>query len=92
MNTKVANLIAVELGILIAIMAWLAFAQLSIVKPHAVAPRQEATPGSFATVAPTFKAKKQRLSAANYPADRAAAELGAEEQAQTVHKGAQICA
>ncbi len=41
MNTKVANVIAVELGILIVILAWLAFSNFSRVKQPTLAKEQE---------------------------------------------------
>ena len=85
MNTKIANLIVLELGILIAILAWLAFSNRSSVKPHPVAEEQERTAGSFATLTPELKARNQRLYAADNRAEREAGQQG-EEQAQTVRE------
>lgn len=86
MNIKVANLIALELGILIAIMAWLAFSNRPSVKQHPVAEEQERPAGSFATVTPVLKPRNQPLYAVDYRADRAGGQLEAEEQARTVRE------
>ncbi|MBA3832698.1 MAG: hypothetical protein H0X34_12560 [Chthoniobacterales bacterium] len=86
MNPKVANIIALELGILIAILAWLAFSNHYSVKPRPVAEEQLRTAGSFATIAPVLKARNQRLHAADYLADRAGELLGNEEQAPVVQQ------
>ena len=50
MNTKVGNVIVVELGILIVILAWMAFSNLSRVKQPMPAEEQEPADSSFATV------------------------------------------
>lgn len=52
MSAKVANVIAVELGLLIAILSWLAFSNFSRLKPAAVAEELRAPENSFATVRP----------------------------------------
>jgi hypothetical protein len=82
MNAKTANLIAVELGILIAIMAWLAFSNLSIVKHHTAAGGEERTAGSFATVMPGMHAGNQRVHVADYRAEPED-QQGGEQQAPT---------
>jgi hypothetical protein len=86
MNTKIANLIALEFGILIAIMTWLSVSRLPSVKPHAVAEEQERTAGSFATVTPVLKSRNQPLYAADYRADRAAGQQEDEQQAPTAQQ------
>jgi len=86
MNTKIANFIALELGILIAIMAWLAFSNLSRVKQRPVAEKPERTASSFATVTPVLKSRSQRLSAADYRVDHAEAQQEGEEQAPPVQQ------
>jgi hypothetical protein len=83
MNAKVANVIALELGILIAIMAWLAFSRLPSVRQPRVAEDQARVVGSFATITPELKAMNQRLHAADYRADRDAGKQEDEEQAST---------
>lgn len=52
MSAKVANLIAVELGVLIALLAWLAFANHRAAPPPAIAQQPTRMVDSFATVAP----------------------------------------
>lgn len=86
MNPKVANLIALELGILIAVLAWLAFSNHSSVKQYPVAEEQERTAGSFATVTPVLKARNQPLYAVDYRADRAGPQQKDAEQAPTVQE------
>ena len=80
MSTKTANLIALELGILIAILAWLAFSNVSSVKRHTVTSDQERATGSFATITPVLHAGNQRPRAADYLADRAGEQQADEQQ------------
>ncbi len=72
MSTKIANLIALELGILIAILAWLAFSNVPSVKRHTVTGDQERAAGSFATITPVLHAGNQRPRAADYLAGASA--------------------
>ena len=58
MNTKVGSVIALELGILIAILAWLAFARGPGMRTQATA-RMQPREDSFTTVAPLFKSGNQ---------------------------------
>jgi len=66
MNTKVANVIAVELGILIVILAWLAFSNFSRVKQPTLAEEQAPADSSFATVTSLPRPANLRYSAADY--------------------------
>ena len=86
MNPKVANLIALELGILIAILAWLAFSNLSSLKQYPLAENQERTAGSFATVSPALKARNYQRYAADYRADRGREQQQDQEPAPTVRQ------
>jgi hypothetical protein len=86
MNTKTANLIALELGILIAILAWLAFSNVSSVKRHMVTGDQERAAGSFATITPVLNAGNQRPRAADYLADRAGEQQADEQQGATAQQ------
>lgn len=81
MNSKVANLIAVELGILIAIMAWLAFSNL---RPSPSIEEPDRTVGSFATVGPVLRSTNHRRPPVDYRADLPAGQLQVEEPAQVV--------
>jgi hypothetical protein len=74
------------LGILIAILAWLAFSRLPSGKQHRAAEERERAAGSFATLTPVLKSRNQRLSAADYRADPAGGQLEDEEQAPTVRE------
>lgn len=84
MSTKVANVIAVELGILIGIMAWLAFSTFSRDKGPPIAEEQPRIEGDFATIAPVLKPGIQRHYAAGYRAGRVAEQQVEEQQAQTM--------
>jgi hypothetical protein len=85
MNSKVANLIALELGVLIAIMAWLAFSNLRSVKSQPIAQEPERTVDSFATVAPVIKSTNRRP-VVDYRADLPAEPQQEEPSAQTVQE------
>jgi len=87
MNTKVANVIAVELGILIVILAWLAFSNFSRVKQPTLAEEQEPTDSSFATVTSLPRPANLRYSAADYFTDQQRQQLAAQRQAQTLQYG-----
>lgn len=72
MNSKVANLIALELGVLIAILSWLAFSNFRSVSPPRGVHESARTGDAFATVAPVFKPESPRRAGLDYPADPAA--------------------
>ena len=78
MNLKVANLIAVQLGIFIGIMSWLAYSRFPSAEPRT----RERPPESVAAFAPVFKPADQRLQAADYSADGEGAQPMAEQTAQ----------
>jgi hypothetical protein len=82
MSSKVANLIAIELGVLIAVLAWLAFSNLQIVKPQLIAQQPVRTVDSFATVASGLKSANPRPPVVDYRAGSPAEEE--QEPAQTV--------
>jgi len=84
MNTKVANVIAVELGILIVILAWLALSNFSPVKQRALAEEQEPADSSFATVTSLPRPANPRYFAADYLTDQQRRQLAAQQQAQTL--------
>lgn len=86
MSSKVANLIALELGVLIAIIAWLAFSNLRSVKPQPIAQEPERTVRSFATVAPGLRSTNRRRPVVDYRADLPAEPQQEEQPAQTVQK------
>lgn len=86
MNSKVANVIALELGILIAIMAWLLFSNLRSVKPRPIAQEPERAGDSFATVAPVLKSTNRRRPVVDYRADLPAEPQQEEQPAQTVQE------
>lgn len=87
MKTKVANVIAVELGILIVILAWLAFSNFSRVKQPTLAEEQEPADSSFATVTSLPWPANPRHSAADYFTDQQRQQLAAQRQAQTLQYG-----
>jgi hypothetical protein len=59
MSSKIANLIALELGVLIVVLGWLAFSNPTSVKQKSVAPIPARTSDSFATATPALKASSQ---------------------------------
>ena len=59
MSSKIASLIALELGVLIVIMGWLAFSNLSGIKQNSAAPAPARSRDSFATVTPVLTAAIQ---------------------------------
>lgn len=61
MNSRVANVIAVELGLLIAVLVWLALSRLPSVPVHLATGDQARTEGSVATLAPLLKPRSQNL-------------------------------
>ena len=87
MNTKVANVMAVELGILIVILAWLAFSNFSRVKQPTLAEEQEPADSSFATVTSLPRPANPRHSAADYFTDQQRQQLAAQRRAQTLQYG-----
>jgi len=87
MKTKVANVIAVELGILIVIVAWLVFSNFSRVKQPMLAEEQAPADSSFATVTSLPRPANPRPSAADYFTDQQRQQLAAQRQAQTLQYG-----
>lgn len=84
MKTKVSNIIAVELGIVILLLAWLAFSNLVRSKQPTLAEEQEPADRSFATVTSFPRPATLRYSAADYFADHQRQQLAAQRQAQTL--------
>ena len=78
MNPKVANFIAIEAGILIGLMSWLTYSHFPSSEPRTEARMQESNVGPVRTVAPQSEAINQRLSTADYNAEREQARLMAE--------------
>jgi hypothetical protein len=70
MNLKVANLIAVELAILIGLMSWLVFSRSPSPEPRTPEELQESTEEPVATVAPVLETKNERPATEDYNADR----------------------
>jgi len=68
--TTISKVIAFELGLLIAVLTWIAFAGIPGMKRHAVAEVEEPADASFANVSPIYQAQQSRRRATvNYPAD-----------------------
>ena len=71
-TATISKVIAFELGVLIAVLTWIAFAGVPGMKPHVAAPSEDReTPDtSFANVSPNYHPKKVRPAApVDYPAD-----------------------
>lgn len=87
MNPKIANLLAIETGILVGLMSWLTYSHLPSSEPRAEAGTQGnmAAPvraaGPVNSVAPPSEAISQRPSIAEYSAEREQARLMAERSA-----------
>jgi hypothetical protein len=84
MNTKVSNVIAIELGIVIMLLAWLAFSNFSRIKQPMPAEEQEPADTSFATMTSFPRSANPRYSAADYFTDQQRQQLAAQRQAQTL--------
>jgi hypothetical protein len=84
MNTKVSNIIAVELGIVIVLLAWLAFSNFFGSKQPTLAEEQEPADRSFATITSFPRPATLRHSAADYFADQQRQQLAVQRQAQTL--------
>jgi hypothetical protein len=84
MNAKVSNIIAVELGIVIVLLAWLAFSNFFRVKQSTPAEEQEPADSSFATMTSFPRPATLRHSAADYLTDQQRQQLAAQRQAQTL--------
>ena len=82
MNVKLVNLVAVQFGIFVGIMAWLAFTRLESTKSRPAAEMPENVRSPIATVAPAFKPRSPRPYTVDYGADRDRAQPEIEEQAQ----------
>jgi hypothetical protein len=69
-TTTISKVIAFELGLLIAVLTWIAFAGVPGMKPRAVAEAEEPADRSFANVSPIYQPPQPRRRApVNYPAD-----------------------
>jgi hypothetical protein len=69
-TTTISKVIAFELGLLIAVLTWIAFAGVPGMKPRAVAEAEEPADTSFANVSPIYPPVQSRPRAAvNYSAD-----------------------
>jgi hypothetical protein len=66
MSAKVANVIAVELGLLIVILSWLAFSNFSRLKPAALAEELRAPENSMAMIRPVPRQPNYPQNAAPY--------------------------
>jgi hypothetical protein len=86
MNLKVANLIAVELGILIGIMSWLAYSRFPSAQPRTAAEMQESTVAPVATVAAVSERRNQRPYTVDYETDHERAQPVDEEAAPTAQE------
>ena len=84
MNTKIAKVIAFELGILIAILTWMAFSGMPGEKPAITQELQDTSGSSFATLSPVLKPKKLHLRALDYSLEADAAPEEEVEPTQAV--------
>lgn len=81
MNLKVANLIAIQLGIFVGIMSWLAYSRLESTPPRIAAELQERAAKPAGPVGPGMKADDQRRDAVDDGADRDEPQSTAEQPA-----------
>ena len=86
MNLKVANLIAIQLGIFVGIMSWLAYSRLESVEPRIAAELQERAAKPAGPVGPGIKADDQRPDAVDDGADRDEPQPIAEQAALAMHQ------
>ncbi len=83
MSSKVANLIALELGVVIALLAWLAISNLRTVKQQPIAQQPTRTVDSFATVAPVLNSRSRRPAPVDYRVEVATEPQEAEDAVQS---------
>ena len=83
MSAKMANVIAVELAILIAVLVWLGMSRVPSVHLRPATEEHARTDDSFAASAPLPKARSQNLDAANDNASGESSTEVFEEQVQT---------
>lgn len=86
MNLKVANVIAVELAILIGLMSWLIYSRFPSTSADTAAEMEESSVVPFATVASVSKPRNQRPHPINYRADREPAALADEQPVPTAQE------
>ena len=67
--TTISKVIAFELGLLIAVLTWIAFAGIPGMKHRPVAEAVEPADTSFANVSPIYQPTQPRRAPVNYPAD-----------------------
>ncbi len=67
--TTISKVIAFELGLLIAVLTWIAFAGVPGMKPRAVAEAEEPADSSFASVSRIDQPTQSRRAPVDYPAD-----------------------
>ena len=82
MNPRIANLIAIETGILIGLMSWLVYSRFPSPEPRTAEETQESTAARFTKVAPVSKPENQRPYAVAYHADRERSRPVEEQPAQ----------
>jgi hypothetical protein len=86
MNLKVANLIAIQLGIFVGIMSWLAYSRLESVEPRSATEMRERAAEPKTPAAPGIQADDQRPDALDDRADRDEARPIAEQPAPAFHQ------
>jgi hypothetical protein len=82
MNLKVANLVAVQFGVFVGIMSWLAYSQLPFDEPRTAAERQE----PVATLASASSPGDQPSQTVDYRPDQERPEPVAEQPAPAMHQ------
>ena len=83
MSAKMANVIAAELAILIAVLVWLGISRVPSVQLHPPVEARARTDDAFAASAPLPKTRSQDLEATNDDASGETSTEAFEEQAQT---------
>jgi hypothetical protein len=83
MNLKVANVIAVELAILIGLVSWMVYSRLPFAEPRTSAEIQESTTEPVATVAPILEARNEHPATVDDSADHERARRRDEQPAPT---------
>jgi hypothetical protein len=86
MNLKVANLIAIQLGIFVGIMSWLAYSHLEFGAPRIATELPERAVRSVAPLVPGLKADDQHSDAVDDPADSDEPQPIAEQPSLAMHQ------
>src|ERR1043166_3384610 len=86
MNLKIANVVAIQFGILIGLMSWLTYCRFPSAEPNTAAETKRKMVNSMPSDAPVSELKNQRSQTADNRVDRERPQTEAEQRAQAVRE------